>query len=122
MSSTGAGITVVDVGFLMPNVCGFQEVQSTFGTDATGSRVETRTFIMVGPEIGGYRFPAHRVAAVDLSNANESLETRMDMILGYTTLRQANWLMDFPAKRWAVTRPPRTQELAGATCDADPVK
>jgi hypothetical protein len=28
----------------------------------------------------------------------------MDLILGYPTIRQADWLFDFPARRWAVTR------------------
>jgi len=41
---------------------------------------------------------------VDLSRANATLDLPMDLILGYTTLRQANWLFDFPAKRWAITR------------------
>jgi hypothetical protein len=27
-----------------------------------------------------------------------------DLRAGYTTLRQANWRFDFPAKRWAITR------------------
>jgi len=27
----------------------------------------------------------------------------MDLILGYPTIRQADWLFDFPAARWAVT-------------------
>jgi hypothetical protein len=30
-------------------------------------------------------------------------EYPMDLILGYPTLRQADWLFDFPAKRWTLT-------------------
>jgi len=29
----------------------------------------------------------------------------MDLILGCPTLRQADWLLDFPAIRWTVTGP-----------------
>ncbi len=35
------------------------------------------------------------------------IEIPMDLILGYPTIRQADWLLDFPAKRWAVTSRPR---------------
>jgi len=49
-------------------------------------------------------FPPHRVAGVDLSHVNSTIEVRMDMILGYGTLRKANWLFDFPRKRWAITK------------------
>jgi hypothetical protein len=28
----------------------------------------------------------------------------MDLILGYNTLRQANWLFDFPRRRWAISK------------------
>jgi len=41
---------------------------------------------------------------VDLSQANDTLDQPMDLILGYATLRQANWRLDFPAKQWAITR------------------
>jgi hypothetical protein len=27
----------------------------------------------------------------------------MDLILGYPTIRQADWLFDFPARRWTLT-------------------
>ena len=28
----------------------------------------------------------------------------MDLILGYNTLSQANWLFDFPRRQWAITQ------------------
>ena len=37
--------------------------------------------------------------AVDLSQVNSTLEFPMDLILGYPTIGQADWLFDFPAKR-----------------------
>lgn len=39
---------------------------------------------------------------MDLSQANATLAQPMDLIIGYTTLRQANWLFDFPAQGWGV--------------------
>jgi hypothetical protein len=58
---------------------------------------------MAGPMIGGTVFARHKVAMVDLSQPNAGLEQPMDLILGYTTLRRANWLLDFPARRWTLT-------------------
>ncbi len=40
---------------------------------------------------------------VDLSAANATLDRPMDLILGYPTWSQADWLFDFPARMWAVT-------------------
>jgi hypothetical protein len=44
------------------------------------------------------------VAGVDLSRVNATIAVPMDLVLGYTTLRHANWWFDFPRRRWAVTR------------------
>lgn len=61
---------------------------------------------MAGPEIGGRKFHSHRVAAVDLAPLNSTLETPLDLIIGYPTIRQADWFFDFPARRWGVTSTP----------------
>jgi hypothetical protein len=50
-------------------------------------------------------FGRHQAAVVDLSHANSTIELPMDLILGYPTLRQADWLIDFPASRWTVMDP-----------------
>jgi len=101
---SGAGITIVDQAFWLKHPDLFEEAGTSVGTDATGMQVETAMFVMAETEIGGEWFARHRVAVVDLSRANATLDQPMDLILGYTTLRQANWLFDFPAKRWAITR------------------
>jgi predicted aspartyl protease len=104
---TGAGITVVDETFIAQNPESFTETEPTTGMDASGATAETRTYLMSGARIGGEPFAAHKVAAVDLSTANASLANPMDMILGYTTLRQATWHMDFPQRQWSLTRTAR---------------
>lgn len=58
--------------------------------------METPTFIVSEMTIGGVRFSPPRVAAVDLAPANATLARPMDLILGFTTLVQANWHFDFP--------------------------
>jgi hypothetical protein len=103
---TGAGITVVDRAFLRAHPELFERCASSVGTDSTGAQVEAPTYWMAGPTIGGAVFARLKVAAVDLSVQNRTLDRRMDLILGYTALRQADWLFDFPARRWRVTRPP----------------
>ena len=59
---------------------------------------------MAGPVIGHRAFERHKAVAVDLARVNETLEHPMDLILGYPLIRQADWLFDFPARRWAMTR------------------
>jgi len=101
---TGAGITIVDRGFLATHPESFHEFGSSTGTDATGAQVETPTFVVSEMTIGGVRFSPHRVAAVDLAPANATLARPMDLILGFTTLVQANWHFDFSRQAVGVTR------------------
>ncbi|MCZ2404729.1 clan AA aspartic protease [Paenarthrobacter sp. Z7-10] len=101
---SGAGITIVDQKFLAKHSRHFREVEPSMGTDGTGTKVQTPTFLMSDVSIGGIQFAPHRVACIDLARANENLALPMDLILGYTTLSQADWLMDFPRREWAITR------------------
>jgi hypothetical protein len=100
---TGAGATLVNRDFWLGHPELFEEIGVSVGTDSTGARAQTPLLRMAGPVIGHRAFTAHSAFAVDLSGANAGLEYPMDLILGYPTLRQADWLFDFPAKRWALT-------------------
>ncbi len=101
---TGAGITVVDLSLIKRLPDFFEEVGQSSGTDSTGFKMETPMFEMAATRIGNQHFPAHKVAGVDLSQVNSTIEVPMDLILGYSTLSKANWLFDFPGKRWAITK------------------
>ena len=103
---TGASITVVGKHFFNAHPELFRAPGSSVGTDATGMSSKTGTYTMDGPTIAGHRFASHRVAIVDLSPANASLAQPMDLILGYPLLSQADWIFDYPALRWAITKPP----------------
>jgi hypothetical protein len=98
---SGAGITVVDRAFRLQHAELFSDAGRTAGTDSTGTQFATATFTMAGPCIAGVRFPPSKVAVIDLSPLNRELEFPMDLIAGYPLLRQASWLFDFPARRWA---------------------
>ena len=113
---TGASITVVDEGFFDAHWELFRAPGVSFGTDATGAHSVIRTYTMTGPNVGGHRFASHRVAIGDLSPATAHLEQRMDLILGYPVLSQADWIFDYPARRWAIIRAPRgTEPLPAST-------
>ena len=101
---SGAGITVADLGFIRRHPAYFREVGRSHGTDATGATMQTPTFVMEATTIGVWALPPHAVAGVDLSRVNATIEMPMDLVLGYSTLSQANWWFDFPRRRWAVTR------------------
>jgi gag-polyprotein putative aspartyl protease len=100
---TGAGATVVNRAFWLEHPELFEPIGTSAGTDAHGEQVETSLLLMSGPVIGQRSFGSHKAVAVDLSGVNSTLEYPMDLILGYPTIRQADWLFDFPARRWAVT-------------------
>lgn len=101
---TGAGITTVDLNFVNKHPSFFQEKGHSIGTDSTGVKMETPMFIMGATTIGNYEFPPHKVVSVDLSQINSNSEVSADLVLGYTTLSKANWLFDFPRKKWAVLK------------------
>jgi hypothetical protein len=98
---SGAGITVVDEAFRNRHPGLFVAAGSSTGTDPTGAIFSTPMFTMAGPAIGGVPFQAARVAVVDLEPMNRELQYPMDAILGAPAIRQANWVFDFPARRWA---------------------
>jgi len=100
---TGAGATVVDHAFWLSHPELFEQIGVTVGTDANGRQAETPLLLMAGPTLGHHTFSKHKAVAVDLAQVNATLEIPMDLILGYPTIRQADWLFDFPAARWAVT-------------------
>jgi hypothetical protein len=103
---TGASLSVVDTGFVARQPAFFEAAGVSMGTDAAGAQVETPMFVMSGAVVGGKAFPAHRVAAVDLSHLNAVVEVPMDLILGYSTLSKANWIFDFPHRQWALSKWP----------------
>jgi hypothetical protein len=101
---TGASITIADSTFISHHPSLFREVGSSSGIDSTGATVQTPMYLMAECQIGGSFFPPVRVAAVDLSGANATLEVPMNLILGYSTMSKANWLFDFPNRKWAITK------------------
>jgi hypothetical protein len=99
---SGGGITVVDKAFADRHPDLLTPAGSSSGTDSTGLRFEVPMFVLAGPTVAGVAFPSPRVAVLDLSPINtEHPEFPMDVILGAPTMRHANWLFDFPSRRWA---------------------
>lgn len=100
---TGASITVVDQGLLSRQRRLFRPLGASWGTDATGARRPSRIYEVTGFQVAGVPLAPHPVAVVDLAGVGASSGRAIDLVLGWTTLRQCNWLMDFPGRRWAVT-------------------
>jgi hypothetical protein len=100
---TGSGSTVVDRDFWLSHPDLFEQVGVSAGTDGNGDRLETPVLLMAGPFIGGREFSPHKAVAVDLANVSAAADYPMDLVLGYPTIRQADWLFDFPAGRWTLT-------------------
>ncbi len=101
---TGAGITIADMRLIKKYPNFFQEIGKSIGTDSTGTKMETPMFTMASTIIGNMEFTPLKVAGVDLSHLNSTIEVPMDVILGYNTLSKANWLFDFPRKKWTILK------------------
>jgi predicted aspartyl protease len=101
---TGASLTIADTNFIKSHPAFFVEAGRSTGTDSGRTQVETPMFVMSGVIIGQHSFPPHKVAGVDLSRVNATLDMPMNLILGYSTWRRANWLFDFPGKRWVISK------------------
>lgn len=99
---TGAGVTLVDINFIHRNPGMFEKVGTSTGTDSTGTSSETPTFSVKAVTIGGMQFGPHMVVGLDLSHVNSKIDHPFDFLLGYSTLKQANWLFDFPSKKWGL--------------------
>ena len=101
---TGSGPTIVNHDFWVGHPELFEQIGMSVGTDGNGEQAETPLLLMTESVIGQRVFNRHKAVAVDLSPVNSTLECPMDLILGYPTMRQADWLFDFPAKRWMLTK------------------
>ena len=93
---TGAGISMVDTSFVRAHPDLFSHAGETVGTDSSGTEATVDLYDMDAVTIGDRGFAPTRVAVVDLPQD----VGRMDVILGYPTIRQAVWVFDFPANRW----------------------
>jgi hypothetical protein len=100
---TGSTPTLVNRDFWLAHPERFEQIGVIDGTDAGGERAQTPLLLMAESIIGQRTFGPHKAVAVDLSAANSTAEYPPDLILGYPTLRQADWLFDFPARRWTLT-------------------
>lgn len=95
---TAAGMTVASEAFVTAHPTLFTPAGVASGTDANAHRRQTPTYLMAPCTVGGLRLGPHRVAMIDLAGVGA---TDTDLIVGYTTIGQANWCIDFPRHRWA---------------------
>ncbi len=99
---TGAGMTVVDSGFIQRHPGLFKPAGQTEGTDSGGASCRTALYEMAAAAIGGVEFPAQRVAGIDLALISAHADIPLEMIVGYSTMRAADWVFDFPGRQWGV--------------------
>jgi hypothetical protein len=99
---TGAGVTLVDINFIHNHPTMFEKIGMSTGTDSIGTSSETPTLKMKSVKIGGMQFSPHMVVGLDLSHVNSKIDHPFDFLLGYSTLKQAHWHFDFPAKKWGL--------------------
>ena len=96
---------MVDTTFRAAHPLLFDAAGETEGTDSTGARRSTPTCTVAASIAGGFPLAAHLAAVLDLGPTNPADGPRTDVILGYPALSQADWDLDFPARRWSARRP-----------------
>jgi hypothetical protein len=99
---SGAGVTVIDATFVCQHPWLVTMNDVTTGTDSTGSTKQIPMGMLAPSCIGGVSFESSRVAITELDSLNTADRPRADVIIGYPLLRQADWLIDIPQRRWAV--------------------
>lgn len=97
---SGAGITVVDTTFHNEHRQLFEAAGAATGTDSTGTQMSTPTCTVAAFSVGALTLAPHIAAILDLTPTTTAGGPRTDLILGYPALSQANWVLDFPARRW----------------------
>jgi hypothetical protein len=100
----GGSITVADASFASAHPDLFTPRDKVLGTDTTGATVATPLVTMDGPMIAGTQFAPSTAAILDLSAMNQGMDLPMNVIAGVPLLRQADWLFDLPAGRYAAPR------------------
>lgn len=100
---TGASISVVDTAFVDTHPDLFVNHGTSGGTDSSGTTMDTAMVQMRGSRILGRSFTSTKAAVVDLGLVNQTVERRMDLIIGWPILSQANWAIDHPNHSAALT-------------------
>lgn len=101
----GSSITLIDAAFAATYPERFEPAGEATGTDATGATVCTPLVTMDGPVIAGVHFAPSTGAIFDLTAMNQGVDLPVTVIAGVPLLRQADWLFDLPAGRYAPPRP-----------------
>jgi hypothetical protein len=91
---SGASITIVGKHFINKYPFLFEQVGSTTGMDSNAYIQETNLLVMNEMNIDGRKFSKVVVAEVDMGFINNNSSINVDMILGYPTISQYNWLID----------------------------
>jgi hypothetical protein len=99
---TGASATVVDATFWRRHRDLFALAGTSAGEDAAGNSTDAPFLEMAASVIGGRTFGPHLVVSADLAAVNRAVDRPMDLILGYPTISQADWLLDLPRNRWSL--------------------
>lgn len=100
---SGAGITLVDLAFVNSHPEFFKITGESTGTDSTGNQVVTPQYQVQSLEIAGQVFDPHEIAAIDMSHFKDKSGNPVNIVLGFSTLRQADWCMDFENNKWAIS-------------------
>ncbi len=98
---TGASASIVDPRLVRENPQLFSAPRAVTGRDASGAVVTGDMVTMAPCTIGGRDFAASQAAVVPLTALRDVDGRPVDMIVGWPLIGSADWILDFPGRRWA---------------------
>lgn len=102
MWDTGAALTTVDQNFILAHPENFKATKNYMnGIDGAGKSFLVQVFRARKLKIADHTFKDVRVVAADLGILREGVHKDIQAVIGFNTIRKANWFFDPKNRLWS---------------------
>ena len=102
MLDTGASLTVVNLDYALAHPEFFDPVKEISNGVDTHGRPLKSVLMITTLFVGGKKFVAEYVMAIDFTAIHRMTGDKVNFILGHNILKNGTWYLDFQNRRWAV--------------------
>ncbi|MGE3610364.1 MAG: hypothetical protein AB7I27_12310 [Bacteriovoracaceae bacterium] len=100
---TGAGLTSIDINYIISNPDEFIFVQDiSNGVDGTGKPVVMKLYKVKNLVIDKHVFLNEYVLGISFDVIREHVDKNISVIIGFNLITKANWYFDLQEKLWAI--------------------
>jgi hypothetical protein len=101
MWDTGAALTTIDQNFILAHPENFRATKNYMnGVDGAGKSILVQVFRAKKLKIADRTFDNVRVVALDLHTLREGVNKDIQAVIGFNTIRKANWFFDPKNRLW----------------------